>query len=165
MFLYICPKSWHWDKYYSYPHNAGLWQESAQFKLDSMFSKIRKARRNRSTTGNWRRKEEFRCEHFGFFFLFSLRAQSCIKDLQSRLYIKIKKPYRAAKKARDCNMKKLCNSLHKVAGAIRKPNVSQRGINKKSWGFVTVRDQILEGRREKNRTKKEGSETLIKLFT
>lgn len=66
------------------------------------------------------------------FFLFSLRALSCIKDLQSRPYIKIK-TYRKAKKAWDCNMKKLCHSLHKVAGAVRKPNVSQRGINKKSW--------------------------------
>lgn len=54
-------------------------------------------------------------------------------------------------------MKKLCYSLHKVAGAIRKPNVSQRGINKKSWekkkkswGFVMVRDQILAGRGKKS---------------
>lgn len=90
--------------------------------------------------------------NISFFFFFSLRAQSCIKDLQSRPYIKIK-TYRKAKKAWDCNMKKLCYSLHKVAGAMRKPNVSQRGINKRagkqSCGFVMVRDQILAGRRKK----------------
>ncbi len=51
-------------------------------------------------------------------------------------------------------MKKLCYLLHKVAGAMRKPNVSQRGINKRagkqSCGFVMVRDQILAGRRKKS---------------
>lgn len=50
---------------------------------------------------------------------------------------------------------------------MRKPNVSQRGINKKSCkqsrGSVMVRDQILAGK--KILQKKEGSETLIKLFT
>lgn len=99
------------------------------------------------------KNEEASVFHWEYFFLFfSLRAQSCIKDLQSRPYIKIK-TYRKAKKAWDCNMKKLCYSLHKVAGAMRKPNVSQRGINKRagkqSCGFVMVRDQILAGRRKK----------------
>lgn len=57
-------------------------------------------------------------------------------------------------------MKYLCYSLREVAGAVRKPNASQRGINKKAakqrLGFVMVGDQILAERRKKSYKKKGG---------
>lgn len=93
-----------------------------------------------------------------------------LKQRPSKCTLRRRKKHTEAQKAWDCTMKNLCYSLHEVAGAVRKPNVSQRGINKKAakqrLGFVMVGDQILAGRRKKLcKKKEEASETLIKLFT